>query len=40
MNEIEPGRQARPATLADSVNTLRAMDEIRRQCGIAFPEET
>ncbi|NUP16196.1 MAG: Gfo/Idh/MocA family oxidoreductase [Streptomyces sp.] len=26
--------------LADSVNTLRAMDEIRRQCGIAFPEET
>lgn len=25
---------------ADSVVTLRAMDEIRRLCGIAFPGET
>jgi len=26
--------------LVDSVTTLRAMDEIRRQCGITFPGET
>ncbi|MGH9105676.1 MAG: hypothetical protein ACRDZX_07545 [Acidimicrobiales bacterium] len=26
-------------TLASSVMTLAVMDEVRRQCGIAFPDE-
>ncbi|MBK6017867.1 Gfo/Idh/MocA family protein [Streptomyces sp. MBT53] len=38
---VSSGRVQSPLrTLDDSVITLQVMDEIRRQCGIVFPEET